>query len=313
MYIVHFPQAAALDQAQALTSLAVADRDRKRAIADEIGGFRFTTTFGRTLRKLLLHGIGVHHAGMLPKYRRLVERLAQDGLLSVICGTDTLGVGINVPIRTVLFTGLTKFDGRRQRVLKSREFHQIAGRAGRAGFDTEGFVVVLAPEHEIENAKAAAKAAANPKKKPKSARRSRLRDSQLVAFDIRQTGERTTRTAHQSIRGEQLDAAQRDLATGQLLRPHASLCCHRTRPGPARAITSCGRSNCSAARDRRHRGACRRPTRTAATSGSRWTPARLRPQRRWPRCARRHGGPDPDSHSELDLVSVIESVLDDPA
>ena len=171
VYIVHFTQAAALEQAQALTSLAVADRDRKRAIADEIGGFRFTTTFGRTLRKLLLHGIGVHHAGMLPKYRRLVERLAQDGLLSVICGTDTLGVGINVPIRTVLFTGLTKFDGRRQRVLKSREFHQIAGRAGRAGFDTEGFVVVLAPEHEIENAKAAAKAAANPKKKPKSAKK----------------------------------------------------------------------------------------------------------------------------------------------
>ena len=171
VYIVHFTQAAALEQAQALTSLAVADKERKAAIAGEIGGFRFSTAFGRTLRKLLLHGIGVHHAGMLPKYRRLVERLAQDGLLSVICGTDTLGVGINVPIRTVLFTGLTKFDGRRQRVLKSREFHQIAGRAGRAGFDTEGYVVVLAPEHEIENVKAAAKAAANPKKKAKAAKK----------------------------------------------------------------------------------------------------------------------------------------------
>ena len=171
VYIVHFTQAAALEQAQALTSLSVADRDRKRAIADEIGGFRFTTSFGRTLRKLLLHGIGVHHAGMLPKYRRLVEKLAQDGLLNVICGTDTLGVGINVPIRSVLFTGLTKFDGRRQRVLKAREFHQIAGRAGRAGFDTEGFVVVLAPEHEIENAKAAAKALANPKKKARTAKK----------------------------------------------------------------------------------------------------------------------------------------------
>ena len=160
IYIVHFTQAAALEQAQALTSVTVADRERKSAIADEIGGFRFTTSFGRALRKLLLHGIGVHHAGMLPKYRRLVERLAQDGLLSVICGTDTLGVGINVPI-----------DGRRQRVLKSREFHQIAGRAGRAGFDTEGFVVVLAPEHEIENAKAAAKALANPKKKARAAKK----------------------------------------------------------------------------------------------------------------------------------------------
>lgn len=104
---------------------------------------------------MVRRGIGVHHAGMLPKYRRLVERLAQKGLLKVICGTDTLGVGINVPIRTVLMTGLAKYDGRRERILKSREFHQIAGRAGRAGYDTEGTVVVEAPEHEIENAKAA--------------------------------------------------------------------------------------------------------------------------------------------------------------
>ena len=171
IYVVHFTQAAALEQAQALTSLNVVDRERKAAITAELSGFRFTTAFGRSLRSLLQHGIGVHHAGMLPKYRRLVERLAQEGLLAVICGTDTLGVGINVPIRTVLFTGLTKFDGRRQRVLRSREFHQIAGRAGRAGFDTEGFVVVEAPEHEIENVKAAAKAASKPGKKGKPQRK----------------------------------------------------------------------------------------------------------------------------------------------
>jgi superfamily II RNA helicase len=96
---------------------------------------------------------------MLPKYRRVVEQLAQAGLLQVICGTDTLGVGINIPIRTVLFTGLAKFDGSRQRVLRLREFQQIAGRAGRAGFDTSGSVVVQAPEHIIENEKAKAKAA----------------------------------------------------------------------------------------------------------------------------------------------------------
>ena len=113
--------------------------------------------FGKTLNKLLRRGIGVHHAGMLPRYRRLVEQLAQAGLLGVICGTDTLGVGINVPIRTVLFTGLAKFDGSRQRILRSREFLQIAGRAGRAGFDTAGYVVVQAPEHVIENEKAKAK------------------------------------------------------------------------------------------------------------------------------------------------------------
>ena len=99
------------------------------------------------------HGIGVHHAGMLPKYRRLVEQLAQAGLLTVVCGTDTLGVGINVPIRTVLLTSLVKYDGVRQRHLKAREFHQVAGRAGRAGYDTAGTVVVQAPEHEVENAR----------------------------------------------------------------------------------------------------------------------------------------------------------------
>ena len=125
-----------------------------------IGAFRFGAGFGKTLSKLLRNGIGVHHAGMLPKYRRLVEQLAQAGLLRVICGTDTLGVGINVPIRTVLFTGLAKFDGNRQRILRTREFQQIAGRAGRAGFDTAGYVVVQAPEHVIENERAKKKSEA---------------------------------------------------------------------------------------------------------------------------------------------------------
>src|SRR5699024_5906977 len=136
VYVVHFTQAAAVEQAQALTSMALATRAERDAIAAEIGGFSFSRGFGQTLSRLLRHGIGVHHAGMLPRYRRLVERLTQAGLLKVICGTDTLGVGINVPIRTVVFTGLTKFDGVRSRHLNNREFHQIAGRAGRAGYDT---------------------------------------------------------------------------------------------------------------------------------------------------------------------------------
>lgn len=155
VYVVHFSQREAAERAQALTSLSgIITPEEKEAIAKELAHFRFSTAFGRDLSKLLRRGIGVHHAGMLPKYRRLVERLAQQGLLKIICGTDTLGVGINVPIRTVLMTGLAKFDGQRQRILKSREFHQIAGRAGRAGYDTEGTVIVEAPEHEIENAKA---------------------------------------------------------------------------------------------------------------------------------------------------------------
>ncbi len=164
VYVVHFTQAAAIERAQALMSVNLCTREEKDAIADAIGAFRFRTGFGGTLSRLVRHGIGVHHAGMLPGYRRLVEQLAQQGLLKVVCGTDTLGVGINVPIRTVLLTGLAKYDGSRTRHLQAREFHQIAGRAGRAGYDTSGTVVVMAPEHDIENARRVKKAGDDPKK-----------------------------------------------------------------------------------------------------------------------------------------------------
>ena len=153
IYIVHFSQKDAVDTASALSDRKLISPEIRSQISREISSVSFTKGFGQTLRGLLTHGIGVHHAGMLPRYRRLVERLTQQGLLPVICGTDTLGVGINVPIRTVLLTSLVKFDGSKMRHLRSREFHQIAGRAGRAGFDTVGFVRVLAPEHEVEAAR----------------------------------------------------------------------------------------------------------------------------------------------------------------
>lgn len=152
-YLVHFNQSHAVEQAQALASVRLVTREERDEIAEALGDFKFATGFGQTLSRLVRSGIGVHHAGMLPRYRRLVEQLAQRGLMRVICGTDTLGVGINVPIRTVVLTALTKFDGEKMRRLSAREFHQIAGRAGRAGYDTEGDVIVLAPEHEVENAK----------------------------------------------------------------------------------------------------------------------------------------------------------------
>jgi len=164
IYVVHPTQAAALERAQALMSINVCGREQKEAIAAAIGDFRFRAGFGKTLSRLVRHGIGVHHAGMLPRYRRLVEQLTKAGLLKVVCGTDTLGVGINVPIRTVLITSLVKYDGRRSRALRAREFHQIAGRAGRAGFDSDGSVVVQAPDHEVENARLVARAGDDPKK-----------------------------------------------------------------------------------------------------------------------------------------------------
>ncbi|HET9442701.1 MAG TPA: DUF3516 domain-containing protein, partial [Acidimicrobiales bacterium] len=171
VYVVHFTQAAAVERAQSLTSVNLCTRAEKDAIAELIGGFRFSAGFGRTLSRYVRHGVGVHHAGMLPKYRRLVERLAQASLLKVVCGTDTLGVGINVPIRTVVLTALSKYDGTRTRLLSAREFHQIAGRAGRAGFDTAGTVVVQAPEHVIENERALARAGDDPRARRKVVRK----------------------------------------------------------------------------------------------------------------------------------------------
>ncbi|GAA4526267.1 DEAD/DEAH box helicase [Brachybacterium paraconglomeratum] len=157
VYIVHFTQKDALEQAQALQGQKILTPEEKVQIREIIGDFRFSKGFGQILSRLVREGIGVHHAGMLPKYRRLVEKLAQSGLMKIICGTDTLGVGINVPIRTVLLTGLAKFDGKRMRLLNAREFHQIAGRAGRAGYDTIGHVVVQAPVWTIDFEKERAK------------------------------------------------------------------------------------------------------------------------------------------------------------
>jgi superfamily II RNA helicase len=164
VYVVHFTQLEAAQSAQDFTSLNVCTRDEKAAIANTLEGFKFSSPYGPEIKKWLRHGIGLHHAGLLPKYRVLVEQLAQRGLLKVICGTDTLGVGINVPIRTVLFTRLCKFDGQKTVILSARDFHQIGGRAGRKGFDDKGWVVAQAPEHVIENLKLAEKSARDGKK-----------------------------------------------------------------------------------------------------------------------------------------------------
>ena len=164
VYIVHFTQREATARAQSLTSMKVLNAEQKAAVKEAVGGFRFDTPIGKDLRRFVLAGIGVHHAGLLPKYRLLTEKLAQQGHLKLICGTDTLGVGVNVPIRTVLFTQLYKYDGRRTRVLSVRDFQQIAGRAGRRGFDTVGSVWVQAPQHAVENKRAEMRAAGDPKK-----------------------------------------------------------------------------------------------------------------------------------------------------
>ncbi len=167
VYLVHFTQRAASEAAQSLMSLPVSSKEEKAALATELERVKFNSPFGKDMKRWLRHGIGVHHAGLLPKYRILVEQLAQKGLLKLICGTDTLGVGINVPIRTVLFTQLWKYGGEKAAILSVRDFRQVAGRAGRAGFDSQGYVIAQAPEWAIENKRAEEKAAADPAKKKK--------------------------------------------------------------------------------------------------------------------------------------------------
>lgn len=221
VYVVHSTQGQAVDQAQALLSSGIIDRSQRRELVEALRGFHFAGGFGKTLSTLLHAGIAVHHAGMLPRYRRLVETLAQQGLLTVICGTDTLGVGINVPIRTVLFSSLTKFDGRRTRLLRAREFHQIAGRAGRPGFDTVGYVVGQAPEHEVENTRIVAKFADDPKKL-KSVRRKKAPEGFLnfteASFDKLIASQPEALTPRMQIsHALLLNLLNRDADTGQVL------------------------------------------------------------------------------------------------
>ena len=270
MYVVHFTQASAVERAQALMSVNVTGREEKQAIADLIGNFRFTAGFGKTLSRLVRHGIGVHHAGMLPRYRRLVETLAQAGLLKVICGTDTLGVGINVPIRTVLFTALTKYDGVRTRGLKAREFHQIAGRAGRAGYDVVGTVVAQAPEHEVENARLLGPGGRRRQEAPPDRAQEGARGlRQLVGRDLRAPAERPARGADQPLRGHARDGAQRDLPAGRRVHRDAAPAGGQPRAAVAPARATSGERSSDLPRAARARGSSRSsPSSTRRAGGS---------------------------------------------
>ena len=185
VYVVNFTQRDCARLAQSLTSLRLCTRDEKKAIFQAVGDFRFDTAYGKQVRRFLSFGIGIHHAGLLPKYRLLVEKLAQVGLLKVIAGTDTLGVGVNVPIRTVLFSQLSKYDGQDVALLKVRDFQQIAGRAGRKGFDDRGWVVCQAPEHEIDNQRRRLRAKTSPGGRTRRQFRKRPTPRGFVPWDER--------------------------------------------------------------------------------------------------------------------------------
>ncbi|MFL6289720.1 MAG: DEAD/DEAH box helicase [Thermoanaerobaculia bacterium] len=207
IYIVNFTQRECAELAQSLTSMKVSSREERERIRDAMGGVRLDTPYGKEFRRFLSFGIGVHHAGLLPKYRLLVEQLAQQGLLRVISGTDTLGVGVNIPIRTVLFTRLAKFDGRKVSLLSVRDFKQIAGRAGRKGFDTQGSVVAEAPEHIIEKRLAEKKQKKGP---AKSAAKGEVSWNQETFDKLITRPPETLKSRFRVTHGMVLDLLQRD-------------------------------------------------------------------------------------------------------
>ena len=241
IYVVHFSRAAAIEQAQALNSVRVCTREEKDQIAELIGGFRFSAGFGKILSRLVRNGIGVHHAGMLPKYRRLVELLAQAGLLKIICGTDTLGVGINVPIRTVLLTSLSKYDGVRPRLLTAREFHQIGGRAGRAGLRRRRDGGRPGPRPRGGQREGPGQGGGRPQEAPKGRTQEAAGgDRRIRAAHLRAADRGRPRAAAVLVPGEPFDAAQRGQPARRLLRrdappPHRE---RRAAPAPATAHPS---------------------------------------------------------------------------
>lgn len=104
----------------------------------------------KELRALLVHGIGVHHAGILPRYKQLVERLTLERLCKFVVSTETISAGINLPAKRVVFPALRKFIKGKPRLVTSAEYHQMAGRAGRPQFDKEGIAIALAPEGVVQ-------------------------------------------------------------------------------------------------------------------------------------------------------------------
>jgi hypothetical protein len=115
----------------------------------------------KELRPLLTHGIGVHHAGILPRYKQLVEQLALERLIKFVVSTETIAAGINLPAKTVVFPSLRKFIKKEPRIITAAEYHQMSGRAGRPQFDDKGLAITLAPEQIVSDLKKELKDAAN--------------------------------------------------------------------------------------------------------------------------------------------------------
>ena len=122
---------------------------QQKELAARLDGYDLSHGAGAKLRRLLMRGVGVHHAGLLPRYRRVVETLFQDKLLSVCVCTETLAAGMNLPARSVVLTSLLKGPPNKKRLIDPSNAHQMFGRAGRPQFDTQGHVFAVAHEDDV--------------------------------------------------------------------------------------------------------------------------------------------------------------------
>jgi superfamily II DNA/RNA helicase len=136
--------------AEQLKGLPLVNEDQRARLHAEVNKLDWTQGVGPKMKQMLHRGVGVHHAGMLPKYRRVVEDLFERKLLAVVICTETLAAGINLPARSVVLSSLVKGPFGKQKLVDSSTAHQIFGRAGRPQFDDRGYVVALAHEDDVK-------------------------------------------------------------------------------------------------------------------------------------------------------------------
>jgi superfamily II DNA/RNA helicase len=136
--------------AEQLKGKSMVDSQQQSSLADQLKEYDWSQGAGPKLKQILQRGVGVHHAGVLPKYRRVVEDLFQRKLLSVCVCTETLSAGINLPARSVVLPTIMKGPPEKKRIIEPSSAHQIFGRAGRPQYDTQGYVFVLAHEDDVK-------------------------------------------------------------------------------------------------------------------------------------------------------------------
>jgi superfamily II DNA/RNA helicase len=136
--------------AELLKGKKLIDKERQAFLTKRIESFDFSQGAGPKLKQILIRGVGVHHAGLMPKYRRIVEQLFQEKLLSVTVCTETLSAGINLPARSVILPSMVKGPFGKKKIVEPSTAQQIFGRAGRPQYDSQGFVYVLAHEDDVK-------------------------------------------------------------------------------------------------------------------------------------------------------------------